>query len=500
MKKTIIISMIILIISSVTAFYFLKKENKNNKDNLEQQTYQQTLDISKKYLSLRYRTDNILLGAKNYPNYENWNSEMGILIEDWKKIEVSSVVLEKNADELAEEKISLDFISPVFAYEKQEISDIFDKAPAGKKIATLAKFLNVDAKRAYKILQQDQNQVTADAWNEAGETLQNLETSATVIKDGCKIAGFVGGIVISGGTSAIAAGSTLAKATVIVTGADLTLEVSEDGANIALGNHNRISAIIGDARKITEPISTLLNINAIPSNLKTGLEKFDVAMIAIDQFRGVVQDGKIVGVALPVYTKDKTKVPVKVAVLEKEEVDSWLKDNGVQADVEDKKTVEEILGLSTAEKMSSPITTPSNQVNAPAEEVGTPTKVSNIPAEGTNASSQDTNALLGTWAGTLQNTPGGGGGSAYYKLSMDLNADGTVSFTTGLEDFEFLTWKQFGDAVRLYGEDPSGVYYEFNHQGNSLALIKTVMFGTEYLAGGPGIMGGKALEGTLTKQ
>jgi len=44
---------------------------------------------------------------------------------------------------------------------------------------------------AFKILKNDQAQVEADAWNEAGNTLQTLETSATVIKDTCKVAGFI---------------------------------------------------------------------------------------------------------------------------------------------------------------------------------------------------------------------------------------------------------------------------------------------------------------------
>ncbi len=488
MKKNIVIVFGVIIILGVSAFLiFNRSKNQQPKKTLEQNVMEETYTLSKEYVSLRYQTDKLLIDAESYADYDIWNQEMLNVIESWESLEKDSLVLEKSANEMAEEKMSFNFISSVFAYDKQEISNVFDKASAGKKIATLAKFLGVDAKRAFKILQQDQNQVTADGWNEAGDTLQNLETSATVIKDGCKIAGFVGGIVISGGTSAIAAGSTLAKATVIITGADLTLEVSEDAATIALGNHNKISAIIGDARKITEPITTLLNINEIPKNLKTGFEKFNAAMIAVDQFKGAVQDGKIIGVALPVYTKDKTKPPVNISVLKKEEVDIWLNDNGIKPETEDQKTVEEILSITQPGEMTAPVTEPSNEVTASPD----------IAA----VSSEDVNSLsAGTWAGTLQNTSGGDERVNYYELSMDLNTDGTVTFILGSEDFQFLTWKQFGTAVRLYGETPSGGYYEFNHQGNSLVLIKTVIFSSEYLAGEEGIMGGKEIEGTLTKK
>jgi len=36
-------------------------------------------------------------------------------------------------------------------------------------------------------LEQTQNQVTADAYNEAGDVFEDLENSAVVIKDGCKV-------------------------------------------------------------------------------------------------------------------------------------------------------------------------------------------------------------------------------------------------------------------------------------------------------------------------
>jgi hypothetical protein len=175
--------------------------------------------------------------------------------------------LENAAGKMTEEKMSFNISPSVMAYSKQEISDVFDKAPAGKKIKTLAQFLGVDAKKAFQILKQDQAQVEADAWNEAGDTFQVLESSATVIKDGAKVGAFIGGIIVSGGTSAIAAGSTITQVAVVINGADLTLEITDDAAKIALGNHNKISKIVSDARIVTEPISTILTITDIPNNL-----------------------------------------------------------------------------------------------------------------------------------------------------------------------------------------------------------------------------------------
>lgn len=326
-------------------FFFLNNKSVDKVPISEQVVLEKTLNISKEYLAMRYRTDNILLNAKNYPDYQTWNNEMTKVIDSWMVLEKDAVTLENLAREMANQKNDFSFISPALAYDKQEISDIFDKAPAGKKIATLAKHLGVDASRAFKILQQDQAQVEADVWNEAGDTFQKLETSATVIKDGCKVAGFVGSIALTGGTSALAAGSTLAKAAVIVSGADLTLEVTDDAAKIALGNNNKLSAIVNDVRKVTEPISTILTITDIPNNLSKNIDRFNTAMIALDQFRGAAQDGKIIGIELPVYTKEKVAETAQVTVMSKDELEKWLRDNNINSDLDTKESIEEALKI-----------------------------------------------------------------------------------------------------------------------------------------------------------
>jgi phage antirepressor YoqD-like protein len=187
MKKKFFLLASIISISVLAMLWFW---NASPKTSTEQLTYQKTTDLSKEYLRLRLSTDDVLLNAKQY-EYNEWNDKMTTLIQAWGNLEKESLELEKLATEMAEEKVSFYLVPKAVAYDKQEISDVFDKAPAGKKIRTLAKFLGIDAKRAFKILQNDQEMLKADAWNEAGDTFQKLETSAVVIKDGCKVAGFV---------------------------------------------------------------------------------------------------------------------------------------------------------------------------------------------------------------------------------------------------------------------------------------------------------------------
>lgn len=320
---------IILIVSvlAISVFFLL------NKQKPEDIVFEKTVEISKQYIALRYRTDDVLINAKYYESYDDWNEEMTSIIQEWEALESSALKLEENADKMAEEEVT-SLIPQVSAYDKQEISDVFDKAPAGKKIATLAKYLGVDAKRAYSILVQDQNQVTADAWNKAGDTFQKLETSAVVIKDGCKVAGFVGGVILTGGVAGVATAGTLTTTTVVVAGVDLALEVTEDGAKIAMGDKNKISSFVKDVRTVTEPVANILTITNIPSNLGNAFGKFDAVMIGLEQLRESAQEGKVIGVDLTDFEHQgsfqvikKTQYPgtVTVAEMEKAEIEEWLK-------------------------------------------------------------------------------------------------------------------------------------------------------------------------------
>lgn len=337
-KKWIWIALAIIVFILVLSF------GGNSKQINQDVVYQDTINISRSYAALRLKTDKLLMNAKNYKDYNSWNKDMTKLIDNWKNLETKSGELEDKADTMSQEKLSLHLVSEAKAYSKSEISNVFDKAPAGKKIKTLAKYLGVDAKRAYKILQSDQEFVKADAWNEAGDTFKKLETSAVVLKDGCKVAAFVGAAAMTGGASttlaigeagagaALAGGTaTAAEATVmVVTGTDLMLEVSEDGATVALGDNHKLTKYISGVRKYTEPAASLLSLTDIPSNIGKGakaLDKLSVVLVEADQVRSMLQDGKLLGINIRPDKKDKTKVKVELAPLKEKELKQWIEDN-----------------------------------------------------------------------------------------------------------------------------------------------------------------------------
>lgn len=481
MKKIIAILLFLLILGT-GAFFFLS--SKQGIERQEQAVLNLTLKTSTQYLALRYRTDNVLTHAQNFDSSDKWKQEIADIISDWQTLENQARDLETKANTLPVQEVSINLIKPVSAYDRNEISNIFDSAPAGKKIATLAKYLGVDAKRAQMILNQDQDQVTADAWNDAGDTFQKLETSAVTIKDGCKIAGFVGTTALTGGSSTIFSGSTLSQVSLIVSGADLTLEIVDDGAKIALGNHNKISTLASDTRKATEPLSGILTITTLPGNLSKGIEKLNALSFTAEQLNSTAQEGKIIGIEIPALTIDqnqkftnikKYKSSVYISKIDPGEVDKWLSDTNLPSDPETTQTIEAAL------KLGNPSPTAENN-----------------PADSSNNKNLSDNPSLdlsGTsWRGVLTNKYG----QDLLKtrtndFEITLNQDG--SCTTKTSSY---TWKQSGNMLMLYGQNESAGYHVFELSGNSLIFRKIVYDGHDVPAGSE-FMNATAPEGTLYK-
>lgn len=349
--KKIIIPIIGLAVVIGGIFFF--KTTLQSKPAPEQVVFQRTLDISKEYASLRYRTDNALMNAKDYGDYDAWKKDISNIIKDWENLDKIATNLEKSSQELIEEKVSINLVKKVNAYTKEEVTAIVDKAPRWQKINTLAKHLGVDAKMAQLILNQTQAEVSREAYGTEGDVFQKCENGAMRIKNGAKVTVFVGTIVATGGTSALAASGALAQTAVVVSGADLALEVTEDEARIALGDKNKVTEYVGNIRSVTEPAASILTLASIPGNLSKAGEKFAAANFGADQIRSVVQDKKILGISIK--TESNGELKTEIAGLTEEELPQWKKDNNApdstqtakeiieqaqQAPVEEKEVVE----------------------------------------------------------------------------------------------------------------------------------------------------------------
>ena len=349
-KKNIFLLVSFILIFSALAFFLL-----GNNKKIDQIVYEDTLTISKEYLVLRYKTDNVLVNAKDYESYDDWNEEIASIIQEWEILESKALELEKNADEMSNEITAFNMIKSAYAkdYTYAEVQAIVEKAPAGRQIRTLAQHLGVDAKRAQLILNQSQDMATREAWGEAGDTFENLENQAIVIKDTCKVTVYVGGLVATGG-----AVGAVAQVTTVVVGVDLALEVTEDSAQIALGDRNKVSSFVKDVRTVTEPIASVLTITNVPSNLGSAYGKFDSVMVGLEQFRDTIQEGKVIGINLkdfeyhpPFQVIKNTKYPgdITVAEMEMAEVEEWIKSINKDYEPMTKEEVQEFLGIANKE-------------------------------------------------------------------------------------------------------------------------------------------------------
>jgi hypothetical protein len=272
-----------------------------------------------------------------------------------------------------------------------------------------------------------------------------------------------------------------------------------------LGNHNKISSIVGDVRTITEPIANVLSITDIPNNLENGFEKFSAVMIALESFRWAAQEGKIIGIELPAYEKTeefanikKYKAPIYVSTLSQEEVNPRLLEHqNTSIENEQRKDQEALEAL--INNLESYLTTTKKTTEEPQK---------------TTTKSQ-TDDMVGVREWTFRWTSSESAAEESDEWMINFLEDGTVEGSP-FEDRDYEdderendvvpTWTKEGNIVRIYNADlgNNDNYYEFTLQGNTLVFIKLVGPDSEWnrderLAGSD-FFGGKFFEGELQKQ
>ena len=476
MKKTIMAVVGVALVLLVGAFYFFNKKTPDQTQ--EQVVLAQSYAVSVEYLSLRQQTENVLEKAESFGDYDSWKAEMEEITKNWKNLEQKSSELEKTANEIANEEVGMEIIPSVLAYEKEEINKIIDSAPMGKKIMTLAKHLGTDAKHAQLILNQAQDETSREAYGEEGDVFEKCEQNSMRIKNGCKVVGFVGGVVLSGGTSAIVASGALATTATVVVGADLVLEVTDDEARIALGDKNKVSEMVSGVRTVTEPAAAILTLANIPGNLSKGIDKLSAVSFGADQVKSVIQDEKVLGISIK--TDEKGEAKAEIAGLTEEELSKWREENKAIKSNESAKEVINNAKLAIEKKVIEK----ENEVKQAKEKKEVAEKSDN----------NTENSVAGSgWKGTLSSMSGGDNEKRTIDFDFTLNQDGSVNGTS------FKKWKQEGDRIKLYGEDESMGYYEFKIGKKDLLLTKIVI-GDEIIQPGEEYMGGIAPGGFLDRK
>jgi len=267
----------------------------------------QLLSISNLYTDSLYKTDQLVKKAEEM-DFDEFDLYLTNLISERETLEQESIKLEQYSDLVIDtslEEVSL-FSKAYAYYDKQTITNIFDNAPAWKKIKTLAKELWVSAKKAFSILKMSQSQLEAEARNTAWDKFETLENSARAVKDVCKVWLYVWWAAL-----AWPAVWVIWEATMIIGWEDLILEIWEDTANMYYWYNNKMTAAFSDIRTITKPTTAILWIMNISQISWDPEEILDTFVFFGDQILWTVNENEFIWVNIDKinWNIDINKVP-----------------------------------------------------------------------------------------------------------------------------------------------------------------------------------------------
>jgi uncharacterized protein YxeA len=321
--KKLLISLLIIIIAIIGSLYYLGISDMEQDIN---HMKQETAAVSLLYAQNMFDTQAMVPVARTV-NKDEFDSYMEELITHWKLLEERSNALAHHAEEvvtLYDDERNLAFIQTLYAYKgynKEEITKIFDKAPAGKRIKTLARELEVSAKRAYKVLQMTQQELKAEAWNEAGDQFETLENATKAVKNTCKVGLYVGGAALTGGSSGI-----LSEAAFTASGADLLLEIGEDSANAYFGYNNDLAAVLSGTRDtFTKKAAGILGFMTL--DFSDADNTFNSGVFLIDNALSYYQDDEVAGFSLQPKEQKLT-----VESIPRIDFDTWLNENNIDTE------------------------------------------------------------------------------------------------------------------------------------------------------------------------
>ena len=330
-KYILIIASVVLILAVILiSTLFLRKTDSTNEVELisgqsnwtqeQHYNYQKSIiDLCDKYLEAATVTNEVFFTDMASKSYSQWQSDLDKAITAWQDLEkmnedMGSLLDSLNVPkEVSQSKKRFLLSSMVLAAESEipdlgAVTAIFDSAEHGQKLRTVAEVFGWDARTALYHLKREQNLLTAQAWDKAGDTYQRWETAARAIKDTSKVTVFVGANIITAGGASTAV--TLGQGAMLaVGGASLALEVGED-VYISFGRDSD-AAMLRNAQDTIKPVTEIVSIMSLqnlgdPNNLFYISDKAaqlsdlsDGALLLIEK-----RDGKIV------FSKKQTKAPV----------------------------------------------------------------------------------------------------------------------------------------------------------------------------------------------
>lgn len=267
----------------------------------------------------------------------------------------------------------------------KKITSQYDATKGANKLKQLGQQLGVDAKVAFKQLVMAQNIIQADAANEEGDLNLKWQQYAEVTKTVSKTGLFICATVATAGLSTAAAGSlTLAEATgVVVSGADVIVDVGNTTSNIILGSDHKVSMGMENLKDKLAPVTFVFGVNGFSSS-SVGEKMAFLGDNLTDWFynkkiAGIkLVDGKVdIAKAWQVDTKGKTDEEVKQEIekvsqekveMKETTLDDLIKENKVDLD----KLLSDLMSIMEKHGIKSDEASESNSADQPAKAVSEP--------------------------------------------------------------------------------------------------------------------------------
>lgn len=199
------------------------------------------------------------------------------------------------------------FLVPVYAAEESEavkwakdITERFDKAPAGKGIRTLAEQMGTDAKHAYAQLKQAQDILSGAAYDDFASTADTAYKTAMALKTAGSAAQLTLSIVTADPVTVTQA--VMTSGGILINGMNTMLEIGQTGSVLIVGDDNKLSAKLENIENALAPIGATIGLYSLGSNLLKGKKILEDAPAMADSlmYMGTslydyVTDGKILG-------------------------------------------------------------------------------------------------------------------------------------------------------------------------------------------------------------
>lgn len=308
------------------------------------------------YLVARMYLDKFLQYDIESGNPEEYAKLLDDTIKAFENVEAVSAVLEENASNLErtearaecdfyeEEffRLSNPFVVTVYAEEESEavkwakdITERFDKAPAGKGIRTLASQMGTDAKHAYAQLRQAQDILSGAAYNDFAKTADTAYKTAKVLKTAGTAAQF--SLSIMTADPATMTEAVMAAGGILVNGFNTVLEVGQTGSILMVGDDNKVSETLENIENAIAPIGSALGLYSLSTNIAKGAELLkdtpamaDSIMYIGTSLNDYLTDGKIMGGAF----KQAADGTISCTILDTMTIKSaWAKDDKAAEEV-----------------------------------------------------------------------------------------------------------------------------------------------------------------------